>query len=144
MKPGASLLTVYFGFKNYLRNIGHKHYCIFVYDGSVKSQADILKNNRGDYNKRNFTFVDYGQVDSQLAPAGKSTGALCCTDYLCDWENLSKEEYRSKKEEVAAIFTRRLEKLIPGISAEIEYSEVGTPSDRKTLHPQSGRRSVWF
>jgi phytoene dehydrogenase-like protein len=138
LKPGASLLTVYFGFKNYLKNIGHRHYCIFLSDESVKSQADILKNNRGDYNLRNFIFVDYGQVDSQLAPAGKSTGALCCTDYLSDWENLSNEEYRSKKEEVAAIFTKRLEKLIPGISNEIEYSEVGTPSTvkRYTLNPE--------
>jgi len=136
-EPGASLLTVYFGFKNYLRNIGHKHYCIFVYDESVKSQADILKNNKGDYNKRNFTFVDYGQVDSQLAPAGKSTGALCCTDYLSDWENLTEEKYKSRKDEVAGVFLGRLEKLIPGISAETDYFEVGTPRTvkRYTLNP---------
>ncbi len=137
-KPGASLLTVYFGFKNYLRNIGHKHYCIFVYDESVKSQANILKNNKGDYNKRNFTFIDYGQIDSQLAPEGKSTGALCCTDYLSDWENLTEEEYKSKKDEVAGIFLGRLEKLIPGISAETDYYEVGTPRTvkRYTLNPE--------
>ncbi|MCX6333728.1 MAG: NAD(P)/FAD-dependent oxidoreductase [Bacteroidia bacterium] len=136
-KPGASLLTVYFGFRDYLKNIGHKHYCIFVYDESVKSQADILKNNRGDFNNRNFTFVDYGQFDSELAPEGKSTGALCCTDYLSDWENISEKEYKSKKEEVARIFLGRLEKIIPGISAATEYIEVGTPLTvkRYTLNP---------
>jgi len=137
LKPGASLLTLYFGFKSYLRDIGHKHYCIFVYDESVKSQADILKNNMGDYDKRNFTFVDYGQVDSGLAPEGKSTGALCCTDYLSLWENLTEEEYKSKKEEVARIYLGRLEKLIPGISAVTEYYEVATPRTvkRYTLNP---------
>jgi all-trans-retinol 13,14-reductase len=137
MKPGASLLTVYFGFRDYLKNIGHKHYCIFVYDQSVRNQKGILENNRGDFRKRDFTFVDYGQIDSALAPLGKSTGAICCTDYLTDWENLTEEEYKSKKEEVAGIFLGRLEKLIPGVSALTEYCEVGTPKTvkRYTLNP---------
>lgn len=137
LKPGTSLLTIYFGFKTRLSNIGHKHYCIFVYDGSVRTQKDILANNRADYNKRYFTFVDYGQLDSNLAPEGKSTGAICCTDYLKDWEDLSVEEYKLKKEEVSRIFLGRLEKLIPGISEQTEYVEVGTPKTvkRYTLNP---------
>jgi all-trans-retinol 13,14-reductase len=136
-KPGASLLTVYFGFKNLLKNIGNQHYSIFVFDGSIKTQADILKNNKGDYSKRSFTFVDYGQVDSTLAPEGKSVGALCCIDYLADWESLPVKEYKAKKEEVAKIFIQRLEKIIPGITREIEYYEVGTPVTvkRYTLNP---------
>ncbi|MCX6328501.1 MAG: NAD(P)/FAD-dependent oxidoreductase [Bacteroidia bacterium] len=137
-KPGASLLSVYFGFKNPLRNIGYQHYCTFVFDGSIKTQADILENNRGDYGKRSFTFIDYGQVDSGLAPEGKSTGTLCCIDYLTNWGNLTEEEYKTKKKEVAKIFIGRLEKLIPGISGEIEYYEVGTPLTvkRYTLNPE--------
>ncbi|MCU0460715.1 MAG: NAD(P)/FAD-dependent oxidoreductase [Bacteroidales bacterium] len=136
-QPGASLLTVYFGFKNSLKNLGHHHYCLFIYDESVKTQKDILENNRGDYKKRNFTFIDYGQVDSALAPEGKSTGAVCCTDYLADWENLNAEEYKSKKEEVAKIFLSRLEKIIPGITGATDYYEVGTPKTVKcyTLNP---------
>jgi all-trans-retinol 13,14-reductase len=136
-QPGASLLTVYFGFKNSLKNLGHHHYCLFIYDESVKTQQDILENNRGDYSKRNFTFVDYGQVDSELAPEGKSTGALCCTDYLSDWENLNAGEYKSKKEEVAEIFLSRMEKIIPGITRATDYYEVGTPKTvkRYTLNP---------
>jgi phytoene dehydrogenase-like protein len=136
-KPGASLLTIYFGFKNSLKNIGNHHYSTFVFDGSIKTQADIFKNNKGDFNKRSFTFIDYGQIDSGLAPVGKSVGALCCIDYLTDWENLSDEEYNAKKEEVAKIFIGRLEKLIPGITSEIEYYEVGTSATikRYTLNP---------
>jgi all-trans-retinol 13,14-reductase len=136
-KAGASLLTVYFGFKNSLRTIGHNHYSTFVFDGSVKSQADILINNSSDFSTRSFTFVDYGQIDSGLAPAGKSVGAICCIDYLKDWELLSREEYDKKKEETAKIFIERLDNLIPGIASEIEYYEVGTPSTikRYTLNP---------
>jgi all-trans-retinol 13,14-reductase len=136
-KPGASLLTIYFGFRNNLKVIGSKHYSTFVYDGSVKTQSDILPNNRGDFGKRSFTFVDYGQVDSGLTIGRKSVGAVCCIDYLTDWENLSDNEYDEKKNEVVKTFIGRLEKLLPGISDEIEYSEAGTSATikRYTLNP---------
>ncbi|MEI6050431.1 MAG: NAD(P)/FAD-dependent oxidoreductase [Bacteroidota bacterium] len=136
-KPGASILTIYFGFRKNLKSIGSNHYSTFVFDGSVKTQSDIVKNNKGGFQNRSFTFIDYGQINSALAPEGKSVGALCCIDYLTEWEHLSDDEYKTKKEEVAKIFIGRLEKLIPGISAEIEYYEVGTSKTikRYTLNP---------
>ncbi len=136
-KTGASLLTIYFGFKRNLKLIGNSHYSRFVFDDSVKSQKDVLTNNRDSFEKRSFTFIDYGQIDSGLAPAGKAVGALCCIDYLRDWENLSRQEYKTKKEEVAKTFISRLEKILPGIAGEIEYYEVGTPATvkRYTLNP---------
>jgi phytoene dehydrogenase-like protein len=131
------LLTIYFGFKNSLKIIGNRHYSTFVFDRTVETQSDIVKNNSADFHTRSFTFVDYGQIDSGLAPEGKSVGAICCIDYLKDWELLTQEEYTKKKEETAKIFIERLENLIPGIASEIEYYEVGTPSTikRYTLNP---------
>ena len=87
--------------------------------------------------RRSFTFVDYGQVDSGLAPAGKSVGTICCIDYLKDWEDLDRKAYDSEKERVASVFIQRLEKLIPGVGNIIEYHEVGTPFTLKryTLNP---------
>jgi phytoene dehydrogenase-like protein len=136
-KTGASLLTIYFGFKKPVKELGYNIYSTFIYDSTVKSQKDILNNNRNDFSKRSFTFVDYGQIDSGLAPAGKSVGAICCIDYLKDWENLGRAAYLSKKEQVASSFIKRLEKLIPGIENTIEYYEVGTPSTLKryTMNP---------
>lgn len=136
-RPGASLLTVYFGFNKSLKTLGHKHYSTFIYDDSVRTMADIKSNNSGPFATRSFTFIDYGQVDSGLAPEGKSVGAICCIDYLKDWERLSEELYEAKKEEVANIFINRLGKLIPGIAGAIEYYEVGTPYTvkRYTLNP---------
>jgi phytoene dehydrogenase-like protein len=137
LKPGASLLTIYFGFKKPLQTIGHKHYSTFIFDSSIQTQADILDNNTGDFSKKSFTFIDYGQIDSGLCPEGKSVGAVCCIDYLNEWENLTVEQYNKKKEEVANIFIRRLEKIIPGISGAIEFYEVGTSATikRYTLNP---------
>lgn len=134
---GASLLTVYFGFDRPLKELGHKFYSTFIYDNTVRSQADIAANNRDDFALRSFTFVDYGQLDSRLAPEGKSVGAVCCIDYLADWEDLPKEEYERRKEYVARTFTKRLDGLIPGFENAVGYYEVGTPVTvkRYTLNP---------
>lgn len=137
LNTGASLLTVYLGFDRPLRELGHNYYSTFIYDNSVRSQADIAANNRDDFSRRSFTFVDYSQIDSGLAPAGKGVGAVCCIDYLADWENLAMEEYEQKKEEVAKTFIKRLGEVIPGIEDVIGYYEVGTPVTvkRYTLNP---------
>jgi all-trans-retinol 13,14-reductase len=138
-KIGASLLTLYLGFKKPLKEIGSKYYSYFVYDESVRTQSDILMNNKGSFENRSFTFVDYSQVDSGLAPAGKSVGAVCCIDYPEYWDNLTKEAYRQKKEEVAQIFINKLDKFIPGLKEQVDYYEIGTAKTvgRYILTPQS-------
>jgi all-trans-retinol 13,14-reductase len=135
---GASLLTVYYGFSKPLKEIGNKYYSSFVYDNSVRTQKDILKNNHSDFSTRSFAFVDYSQVDAQLSPPDKGVGAVCAIDYTSDWENLSREDYKKKKKEVGEIFTKRLNKLIPGFKDVVEYVEVGTATTvrRYTLNPK--------
>lgn len=135
---GASLLTVYYGFNKSLKEVGNKNYSTFIYDDSVKSQKDILENNHSDFSTRSFTFVDYSQVDSDLAPEGKSVGAVCCIDYPEDWANLEREEYVRMKADVADIITSRCEKLIPGFRDAIDHVEVATSLSVKrfTLNPE--------
>jgi len=134
---GASLLTVYFGFKKSLKDLGNKYYSTFVFDNSIRTQKDIKTNNSADFSKRSFTFIDYSQIDSGLAPDGKSVGVICTIDYLSDWKNLDKDQYKKQKERIANIFKDRLEVLIPGIKEEIDYCEVGTSKSVKrfTLNP---------
>ena len=134
----CSLLSVYLGFKTNLEKFGVKHYSNFIQGVDVKSLKDVHPNQKGDWSKRSFIFVDYGQIDSQLAPEGKSAGAICTVDYLKDWERLSKDEYKAKKEEVAQILLQRLDKQFPGIKESIEYYEVATPKtmQRFTLNPE--------
>jgi hypothetical protein len=122
----CSLLNIYLGFNTNVEAFGVKHYSnVFKGDG-VKTLKDIHPNNTGDWSKRSFVFVDYNKVDSQLAPPGKSVGVICSADYLKDWDELSKEDYKAKKEEVAQILLGRLEKQFPGIRESIEYYEVST------------------
>ena len=138
LKKACSLISIYIGFKKEIKELGNKHYSTFVFDESVANQSDMLENHKGNFAKKNFVFVDYSQIDSGLTPKGKSFGVVCTADYLSDWKDLNKDDYKNKKEEVAQIFFERLEKIIPGITNEIEYYEVGTPKtiQRYTLNPE--------
>jgi phytoene dehydrogenase-like protein len=122
----CSLLNIYLGFKSDVSTYGVSHYSNVIKGDDVKALKDIYPNNTGDWSKRSFVFVDYNKVDSQLAPPGKSVGVICCADYLKDWDGLSKEDYKAKKEEVAQILLGRLDKQFPGIRENIEYYEVAT------------------
>ncbi len=132
-----SLLCIYLGFNQKVDKFGVKYYSNFVKGEGVNSLKDLYANNRGDWNKRSFIFVDYEKVDAGLAPSDKAAGVICAVDYLEDWEGLSNEAYKAKKEEVAEILLRRLEEKFPGIRASIEYNEVSTPKTikRYTLNP---------
>ena len=135
--PSCSLLCVYMGFKKEVKHLNHKHYSTFIYGNDVRNLKSVLPNNYGDWNTRNFVFVDYGQIDSGLAPEGKSFGVICAADRISDWEGLDDREYRKKKEEIAEILMGRLEQEIPGITDLIEYYDVGTSKTirRYTLNP---------
>ncbi len=122
----CSLLNIYLGFKSDLEAYGVKHYSNSIQGDDVKTLKDIHPNNTGDWSKRSFVFCDYSKIDAQLAPPGKSVGVICCADYLKDWDGLSKEDYKAKKEKVAQVLLDRLGKQFPGIQESIEYYEVAT------------------
>ncbi len=136
-KPSCCVLNLYLGFKREVSALGNRAYVTFVYNEQERTLKDIVATLHGDFTQRGFTFVDYSQIDSGLSPKGKSFGSLCTIDYLSDWEGLDEEAYRAKKELVAQTFIKKLEKLIPGISEEIEYYELGTAKtvQRYTLNP---------
>ena len=122
----CSLLCMYLGFNTDVKKFGVKYYSNVFQGDDVKTLKDIYNNHHGDWSKRRFIFVDYNKVDSGLAPAHKSEGVICTVDYIEDWENLDKEDYNAKKEEVAQVLLQRLEKQYPGIRNSIEYYEVST------------------
>lgn len=135
---GCTFISIYLGFKKEISQLGNLSYSMFRFNDDIHSLDDININNTSEYEKRNFTFVDYSQIDSGLTPSGKSTGCFFLVDHLSDWEGLSLEEYKKKKESIAQIALDRLEKEIPGIRKEVEYYEVATSKtiQRYTLNPQ--------
>jgi all-trans-retinol 13,14-reductase len=138
LKEACSLFSIYMGFDIDLKKFGVKHYSTFFYGENVKSLKDVKGNYQGDWNKKAFVFVDYSQVDSGLAPSGKSVGVICTADYLAEWEGLSNAEYKAKKEKVAQSFLQRLEIYFPGILKHLVYYEAGTAKtiQKYTLNPK--------
>lgn len=138
LEESCSLISIYMGFNADLKEIGVKHYSTFFQGEDIQTLGDLESNFKGDWQKKSFVFVDYSQVNSNLCPEGKSVGVICAADYLSDWENLDAIAYKKKKEEVAQIFFRRMEKHFPGIINHLEYYEVGTAKTikRYTLNPK--------
>ncbi len=133
-----SILSVYIGFKKPPKDLGNSSYSTIFFDGGISSQQELAEYHRKDLSKRIFIFCDYSQIDSGLAPKGKSVGVLSAMDYISVWDNLTKDRYNERKEEAAQTLIYRLDKHIPGIKDEIEYYEVGTPTTirRYTLNPK--------
>jgi phytoene dehydrogenase-like protein/ferredoxin-NADP reductase len=137
-EEACSLLSVYLGVNADLSDVGVDYYSTVFPGVDIKELKDIYPNKRGDWSKRGFVFVDYSKIDAGLAPEGKSVAVICAADYLKDWEGLSEDVYRAKKEEVAEILLQRLENRFPGLRDCIEYIEVGTPRtiQEYTLNPK--------
>ena len=59
--------------------------------------------------------------------------------WIEDWQGLSPQAYQEKKEEAAENLIHRLEKIFPGLSAGLDYQEVGTPrTHRRFLGREDG------
>jgi prolycopene isomerase len=69
---------------------------------------------------------------------------------LTVWQGLSPQQYQAKKEADGDRLIERLEKIFPGLSAGLDYQEVGTPrTHRRFLGRQDGtygpipRHKLW-
>ncbi|AFY77838.1 MAG: carotene isomerase [Hydrococcus sp. C42_A2020_068] len=66
-------------------------------------------------------------LDPDLAPSGHHIIHTFTPSWIERWRGLSPKEYQHKKEEAAERIIKRLEKIFPGLSAGLDYQEVGTP-----------------
>jgi phytoene dehydrogenase-like protein len=137
LEVGHSLLNIYLGFSKPPIDLGNNSYTTIINDPSVVNLQQVADNHRGEYEKRNFLFIDYSQINSMLVPFGRSMGVISTVDYIENWGGFSKAEYSTKKKEVAQIFIDRLNKLFPDIVKHIEYYYVSTPKTKAdyTLNP---------
>ena len=144
MESGHSTLNIYLCFNKLLSELGHHSYTTVVNVNSINNLHDLNLNNKEDYSNRNYIFIDYGQIDSRLAPHGKSTGTISVIDYLENWEGLTDEEYKNKKQEVTNIFINRLNDLIPGVKQYIEFANISTPLTKKKETLNTNGSSIGF
>ena len=70
-------------------------------------------------------------LDPSLAPADKHIVHTFTPSSMQEWQGLSPGEYQAKKQEDAQRLIRRLESILPGLSAAISHCEVGTPRSHR-------------
>ena len=76
-----------------------------------------------------FTFREYG-MDPTLAPEGKTSAIVMFnSDDFAYWETLyrDREAYKKEKARLLAAALKELERYYPGISGQVEVSDVATP-----------------
>jgi all-trans-retinol 13,14-reductase len=132
-----SMFTLYLCFGKPLKNLGNHSYCNAFFPHEIRNLKDLALSNKSGFDKKHFVLTDYSQIDSGLAPEGKSFAAIVCTDYSGYWNSFSPEEYLAEKERVSGILLRRLDQYIPGASKNIEYFDAATPLtiERYTSNP---------
>jgi phytoene dehydrogenase-like protein len=126
-QSASSILTIYIGFKHNLKTIyGTRPYASFFFKG-IQNIEEYDAMIDADIQERGFVFTDYSQIDSGLTDdPGKSFGAILTTDFLEDWQDLSKAAYAQKKERVLEHFLDQLSLEYPNIQEHIAFAEVAT------------------
>lgn len=66
-------------------------------------------------------------LDPSLAPAGHHIIHSFTPSWMADWQGLSPSDYEAQKQELTRQVLQRLEQLFPGLQANLDHCEVGTP-----------------
>ncbi|PKN50710.1 MAG: phytoene dehydrogenase [Deltaproteobacteria bacterium HGW-Deltaproteobacteria-13] len=133
VRLNTSSCQVYMGIKQgeTIDDIGD---LIFFSEAKEFATEELLSMNTSS---RTFSLY-YPRLRPQLADAGYSIVSSTNARYE-DWVNLSKEEYKLKKEELIKATLISLEKVIPGISKKIDYIEAATPlTIKRYTHHEKG------
>ena len=130
MRPAMSAFQIYIGLDCPISRFGvaEDEYSVFVTHGAdsldqfAKMCAESL-----DYEQVGWFLNFFSNVDPSLAPPGKSTLGIIALVSGNHWKNLSKEQYREKKQELVDALLKQAERRLPGLLRHIEVLEAGSP-----------------
>lgn len=74
-----------------------------------------------------FGITIYENIIKGYNQEGKSTVSLFQLSSYRNWKNMSKNEYKKKKEAVLSCMLDRLNKMFPGINEHIIFTDISTP-----------------
>ena len=83
-------------------------------------------------NEKGVIFISIPTLlDKNLAPPDKHIIHAFTPSSINEWENLSKREYLSKKEDYFKFLINKISTILPNIQDYIEHKEIGTPKTHK-------------
>ena len=119
-KKSPSFFSLHMGVKAELLSPGIECHHILV------SEWDKMMDSEGT------VFVSIPTLlDPKLAPEGHHIIHAFVTNWIDEWQGLSEKEYQAKKEATAGRILDKLEKIFPGIEANLDYLEAGTPKTHR-------------
>jgi len=137
LELSLSANQLYLGLNCDAKDIGITDHCITVFESyDMNENFQWIMN--GEYDKTFYSLTNYSLFDKSLTKEGKSVISVMSLDHINNWANLSREEYRAKKERVSNIIINKLKRRFPDIDKYIEVQEFGTPvtMERYTRNPQ--------
>ncbi|MDJ0659182.1 MAG: carotene isomerase [Crocosphaera sp.] len=115
-EKSPSFLSLHLGVKSNVLPIGTECHHILL------EQWETMEDEQGTI------FVSIPTLlDPSLAPKDHHIIHTFTPSYMKEWQGLSSQEYKHKKEEAASHLIERLETIFPGLIKGLDYQEVGTP-----------------
>lgn len=130
LELSLSANQLYLGLNCDARDIGINDHCITVFDSyDMNENFNWIIN--GEYDKTFYSLTNYSLFDKSLTKDGKCVISVMSLDHIKNWEGLTREEYRNKKEMVSNIIIEKLKKRFLDIDKYIEVQEFATPLTMK-------------
>jgi phytoene dehydrogenase-like protein len=135
-RSSISLWTVSLGLSRPAREFGVGSYSNFILPDWMQSLSQIRDASAilgGEPNQRlpPYVFVDYGQIDSGLNPAGPHLVSFCGGDRLENWSAPSAEQKKPRKEKWLDAFITDIDRYFPGIAGAVVHKEMASAD---TMH----------
>jgi prolycopene isomerase len=125
LEKSISAFQIYLGLSLPAKDLGMNH-SIFSINTTYNHDESYNCSLSGDYDRCSLELVDHAQIDPGLVPQGKGSLLIMTLDNYANWHNLTEEEYRRKKIEVANRLIARTEKYLPDLPKYIEAMEIAT------------------
>lgn len=92
----------------------------------------------GNYEDSICCLTNCTAYDKSVAPDGNGILNIFIPDHIKNWQNLSPEEYKKRKQEVCKILIKKAQRIISDLPDRIEVAELATPltMQRYTGNPQ--------
>jgi all-trans-retinol 13,14-reductase len=131
LEPSASAIVAYIGLDCTMEKLTGKKFRATAYIQSETESDKIYELQAKGRLKCFQGMQDYGAIDKTLAPEGKTVINVLRNEFMLDWENLTEDRYKARKEKVKREIIEELEKQFKGIGKHIEVFELGTPRTMK-------------
>ncbi|MBU2044623.1 MAG: NAD(P)/FAD-dependent oxidoreductase [Candidatus Omnitrophica bacterium] len=126
VEPSISAFIVYLGLNVNIKDKGIND-CEVLYNPSYDLEKQLEDCINNSMQETFFFLTIYSNIDSEIAPKGKSTIGIMTLSGYDFWKDLPKSEYEERKTQLAKDLVKRAEGIIPGLSSYIETIEIATP-----------------